>query len=31
MTMSPAEMETFVRKQITADAALAKAADIKPQ
>ena len=29
MTMSPSEMDTFVRKQIVADAALAKAADIK--
>jgi tripartite-type tricarboxylate transporter receptor subunit TctC len=31
MTMSPSEMDTFVRKQITGDAALAKAAGIKPQ
>jgi len=31
MTMSPGEMDTFVRKQIVADAALAKAAGIKPQ
>jgi len=31
LTMSPAEMETFVRTQITADAVLANAADIKPQ
>jgi tripartite-type tricarboxylate transporter receptor subunit TctC len=31
LTMSPAEMETFIRTQIAADAALATAADIKPQ
>lgn len=31
MTMSSGEMDTFVRKQIAADAALAKAAEIKPQ
>lgn len=31
MVMSPSEMDTFVQKQIAADAALAKAADIKPQ
>jgi tripartite-type tricarboxylate transporter receptor subunit TctC len=30
MTMSPGEMDTFVRKQIAADAELAKAAGIKP-
>ena len=30
MTMSPGEMDTFVQKQIAANAALAKAADIKP-
>ena len=31
MTMSPRDMDTFVQKQIAADAALAKAAGIKPQ
>ena len=31
MTLSPREMDTFVRKQIAADAALAKAAGIKSQ
>lgn len=31
MTMSPAGMDAFVRKQITADAALARAAAVKPQ
>ena len=31
MTMSSGEMDTFVQTQIAADAALAKAADIKPQ
>lgn len=31
LAMSPAEMETFIRTQITADAVLANAADIKPQ
>ena len=31
MTMSSSEMDTFVQKQIAADAALAKAAEIKPQ
>jgi tripartite-type tricarboxylate transporter receptor subunit TctC len=30
MTMSPSEMDMFVQKQMAADAALAKAADIKP-
>jgi tripartite-type tricarboxylate transporter receptor subunit TctC len=31
MSMSPTEMDAFVKKQIAADAALAKAAGIKPQ
>ena len=31
MTMSSGEMDKFVKQQITADATLAKAADIKPQ
>jgi tripartite-type tricarboxylate transporter receptor subunit TctC len=31
VTMSPGEMDAFIRKQITADAALAKAAGVAPQ
>jgi hypothetical protein len=31
MTMSPGEMDRFVREQIAADAALVQAAGIKPQ
>jgi len=31
MAMTSGEMDTFVHKQIAADAALAKAADIQPQ